>query len=76
MNIDRTELLALSAKEKLDIIEMLWDDLGSSDRKIPLPDWVDQEAVRRRAELIANPEIGLTHEEVWSRIERRKEISE
>ena len=54
--------------EKLEIIEMLWDDLGSADREIPLPDWVDQEVVRRREELIANPEIGLTHEEVWSRI--------
>jgi putative addiction module component (TIGR02574 family) len=68
MSVDRTELLALSALEKLEIIEMLWDDLGSADREIPLPDWVDQEVVRRREELIANPEIGLTHEEVWSRI--------
>ena len=68
MSVDRTELLALSALEKLEIIEMLWDDLGIADREIPLPDWVDQEVVRRREELIANPEIGLTHEEVWSRI--------
>ena len=73
MSVDARELLALSAKEKLRIIELLWDDLGASGEAIPLPDWVEQEGVRRRDEMKANPEMGLTHDEVWDRIDRRKE---
>ena len=49
---------------------MLWDDLGSSSEPIPLPEWVDIEAARRRAEM-QDPTVGLTHEEVWRRIENR-----
>jgi len=73
MSVDARELLALSAQEKLRIIELLWDDLGASGEAIPLPDWVEQEGVRRRDEMKANPGTGLTHEEVWDRIDRRKE---
>lgn len=73
MSIDRSELLSLSAEEKLRIIEMLWDDLGASGESIPLPHWIDEEASRRREEMIANPEIGRTDEEVWTRIKSRNE---
>ena len=72
MTVDTNELLALPAKEKLRIIEMLWDNLGESPEPIPLPDWAIQEAVRRRDEMIADPSLGLSHEEVWNRIEGRK----
>ena len=70
MSIDLNGLHDLSAADKLRIVEMLWDDLGTSSTPIPLPDWVDQEATRRRAEM-RDPSIGLTHEETWGRIEKR-----
>lgn len=73
MSINPAELLPLSPEEKLRIIELLWDDLGNSDQIIPLPEWAIEEGLRRRDEIVAKPELGLTHEEVWSRINRRNE---
>jgi putative addiction module component (TIGR02574 family) len=70
MSIDLSGLSALPAADKLRIVEMLWDDLGSTSEPIPLPEWVDKEASRRRAEM-QDPTVGLTHEEVWRRIENR-----
>ena len=71
MAIDAAELRALPIEEKLRIVELLWDDLGDSAAPIPLPDWVDREAAKRRAEMAEDPTLGLTHEEVWQRIDRR-----
>jgi putative addiction module component (TIGR02574 family) len=34
---DVTELLALPADQKLDLIEALWDSLDPTD--VPMPDW-------------------------------------
>jgi hypothetical protein len=62
MSIDLNELHALPTADKLRIVEMLWDDLGKSSDPIPLPDWVDQEAARRRDEM-RDASFGLTHEE-------------
>jgi len=70
MPINTDELLALSPAEKLRLVELLWDDLGDSVASIPLPEWVDREAARRRDEM-RDPTVGLTHDEAWKRIERR-----
>jgi len=51
MSIDLNDLHALPNAEKLRIVELLWDDLGESTSPIPLPDWVDREAARRRDEM-------------------------
>jgi putative addiction module component (TIGR02574 family) len=68
--IDTNELFALPPGEKMRIVELLWDDLGKSTTPIPLPDWVDREAARRRDEM-RDPSFGLTHEETWRRIDNR-----
>lgn len=70
MSIDLNALHSLPAAEKLRIVEMLWDDLGESSDPIPLPDWVDREAVRRRDEM-RDASFGLSHDETWRRIEQR-----
>ena len=70
MSIDADELRALPAAEKMRLVEMLWDDLGESTEPIPLPDWVDREAARRRDEM-RDPSCGISHEEAWQRIDRR-----
>jgi putative addiction module component (TIGR02574 family) len=71
MSIDLSGLHDLSNADKLRIVEMLWDDLGESTTPIPMPEWASQEAARRRAEM-RDPNFGLTHEETWNRIEKRK----
>ena len=70
MPIDVDALHALPAAEKLRLVELLWDDLGDSIAPIPLPDWVDREVARRRDEM-RDPNVGLSHDETWRRIERR-----
>ena len=70
MSIDLSGLHNLPATDKLRIVEMLWDDLGESNVLIPLPEWIQHEAARRRDEM-QDPSIGLTHDETWDRIHRR-----
>lgn len=71
MDVNVEELRALSVADKLDLVEMLWDDIGASSTPMQLPAWVEQEATRRLKELANNPTTGLTHEEVWRRIDGR-----
>ncbi|WP_153555271.1 addiction module protein [Roseimaritima sediminicola] len=60
---------SLDPAEKLQLVERIWDDLAAESRSIPLPDWAVAEATRRRDEMIADPKLGLTDEEVWKRID-------
>lgn len=71
MAVDIDALRSLPAAEKLRIVELLWDDLGASDVPIPIPDWVGQEADRRRQQMLQDPSLGSGHEETWRRIRRR-----
>jgi putative addiction module component (TIGR02574 family) len=70
MSIDANDLRSLSDAEKLRLVEMLWDDLGDSASPLPLPDWVDREAARRRDQM-RDPSFGISHQEVWNRIDSR-----
>ena len=70
MSIDSDTLHALPVAEKMRIVEMLWDDLGESTAPIPLPEWVDREAARRRDEM-RDPSFGISHDETWRRIAGR-----
>ena len=62
-------ILALPAAEKLELIALLWDNLSESE--CDLPEAVEREAVRRRDEMLADPNLGLTHDEVWAKIAKR-----
>lgn len=72
MSIDFDELRALSTEEKLKLVEFLCDELGEPDTPIPLPEWVDEEAARRRREM-DDPAVGMSHEETWKKIQERHE---
>lgn len=72
MAISMEELLSLPAVEKLRIVELLWDDLGQSENVLPLSNWLQEEATRRREEM-RDPKFGLSHAEVWERIESAHE---
>jgi putative addiction module component (TIGR02574 family) len=67
MDIYTDSIQNLSEPDKLLLVQRIWDDLASS-KAIPLPEWLVSETRRRRDEMIENPNLGLSHEEVLSRI--------
>jgi putative addiction module component (TIGR02574 family) len=69
MDVYTDAIRDLGAADKLRLVERIWDDLAAQDAPIPLPDWAVTEAARRRDEMVADPEFGMSHEEVWKRIE-------
>ncbi len=69
MDIYTDAIRDLAPSEKLLLVERIWDDLATQGTPIPLPDWAVAEATRRRDEMLANPALGLTHDEVWKRID-------
>lgn len=71
MNVDTNAILALPVADKLQLVELLWDNIGEYNKEIPLPKWVDQEALRRREEMLADPTLGNNHQETWAKIANR-----
>ncbi len=67
------ELRKLPVAEKLRVIEELWDDIGRSNEPVPLPEGALHEAKRRRDDMVSDPQLGLTHEEVWKRIREARD---
>jgi len=61
----------LSPSEKLQLVEDLWDDLGSTPELIPIYEWQKQELARRRANLQKNPASALPWDEVKRRVRGR-----
>ena len=49
------------------------DELFPSHSSPPLPAWAVQEALRRRDELLQHPQLALTHDDIWKRIEEFRE---
>jgi putative addiction module component (TIGR02574 family) len=68
MDIYTDAIRDLGTSEKLRLVEQIWDDLAAEEAPLPLPDWAVAEATRRRDEMLADPNLGSTHEEVWKRI--------
>ena len=71
MNPHMQSLRNLSAAEKLQLVEDLWDDLTSSPGPLPLPAWHREEAHRRAAELEADPSRAIDRAELWQRVDER-----
>ncbi len=69
MNVNTEAILALPTAEKLELIGLIWDNLSESESNLPKE--VELEAVRRRDEMLADPSLGLTHNEVWAKISKR-----
>lgn len=68
MGIYTDAIRDLPPADKLRLVEQIWDDLAGEVVPLPLPEWALTEAVRRN-EMVADPKLGLTHEEIWKRIE-------
>lgn len=69
MNVNTDAILALPITEKLELMELLWGNLSESD--VPVSEWAEREASRRRDEMIADPSLGSSHDETWSKIAKR-----
>lgn len=68
MDVYTDAIRSLSSADKLKLVERIWDDLAAEGKQVPLPDWAVAEALRRRDEMLADPQLGSTHTEVWQRI--------
>ena len=64
----------LSASEKLQLVEDLWDDLAADSTQVPVHDWQREELDRRRSSLADNPGSGLSWEEVQSKVRARRAL--
>jgi putative addiction module component (TIGR02574 family) len=71
MNLNNESIFDLSPPEKLQLVEDLWDDLAASPEVVPVHDWQKEELARRKANLMSNPSLGLTWDEVKRRIRNR-----
>ena len=69
MSTDITHLRNLPVADKLLIVEQLWDDIHDSEESLVLRDWHLEEAKRRAVELDANPDSGLTRDELWKLVD-------
>ncbi len=73
MDVYTDSIQHLTVAEKLRLVERIWDDVASSPDGIPIPAWAINEAQRRRDEMIAKPEVGVTHEQMWQRIRKARD---
>ena len=67
MDIYTDNIQNLSQPDKLLLVQRIWDDLASSDA-MPLPEWLVSETYRRRDEMLADENLGFSHDEVLNRI--------
>ncbi len=69
MAIDIQELLSLPAKEKLRLINLLWDNMHESEvsAQISQAEW--DEIFRREEHMKAHPEEWLTEEQMWKQLD-------
>ena len=71
-NALRKELFQLSAAERLELVEELWDSIADEDKALELTPEQREDLDRRLAEADADPTGGSSWEEVRERIQHRK----
>ena len=70
-NALREQLLKLSAAERLELVEELWDSIDDDDEVLVLTDAQREDLERRLAEADADPTGGSPWEEVRERVRHR-----
>ncbi len=70
-NALREELFKLSAAERLELVEELWDSIADEDEALALTNEQREDLERRLAEADADPTGGAPWEEVRERIRHR-----
>lgn len=62
------EILALPVRERIRLVELIWDSIAAVPETIPVSDELRAELDRRLAEFEADPESGLPWNEVRERV--------
>ena len=68
MDIYNDAIQNMPVPDRLRLVEKIWDGLSTETEPLPLPEWAVAEAKRRRDEMLADPNLGMSHEEVWKRV--------
>jgi putative addiction module component (TIGR02574 family) len=71
MNGTESSIFDPSPAEKLQLVEDLRDDLAGTPEAAPVHDWQKHELARRKANLLNNPALGLSWEEVKQKARAR-----
>ncbi len=71
MNTLREQLFKLSAAQRLELVEELWDSIAEEDEALALTDEQREDLERRLSEADADPTGGSPWEEVRERIRHR-----
>ena len=74
MDLYTESIRHLSLGERLELIRTIWDDIVSNDEQIHVPNSAIEEAKRRRDEMLVDPAVGLTHDEVWKKIKDARQF--
>ena len=69
---DIQEITKLSTPEKILLVEDLWDSISSDESAVPVPQSHREELDRRLKRYGSLPGNLLSHEELRTRIEKRK----
>ena len=62
------EISRLSAAEKLQLVEVLWDELAANEDRLPIPAWHEKALAEDAALYRAHPTDGSTWTEAKARI--------
>lgn len=68
MSVDFNDLRNLSVAEKLRIVELLWDDIATSNEPIELQPWQFEKATIRARQIQADPSMTIDRDELWRRV--------
>jgi putative addiction module component (TIGR02574 family) len=66
--MNSASIFDLSPSEKLQLVEDLWDHLAAAPETMPVHYWQKHELARRKANLLKNPDSGLSWDEVRLKI--------
>jgi putative addiction module component (TIGR02574 family) len=72
MSVRIEDILALSVKKRLELVEEIWDSLASNPEAIPLTSAQRNELDRRKREHRADPSAARPWSEVRDRLQKRK----
>jgi putative addiction module component (TIGR02574 family) len=64
VNAQLAPILGLSVKERLEIVNLIWESITNEHAELPVPEWQIAEVERRSAEMAANPNPGMPWEDV------------
>ena len=63
-----SEILELPVRERIRLVELIWDSVAAVPEALPVPDELKAELDRRLSDFEANPEAGSPWEEVRKRV--------